>query len=77
MDDTKLNELLTSALASFTEEQKAKAKACRTAKELYDFLADAGVELPDEALDEVAGGYSKHDTQTRGGAKVLTPLNGG
>ena len=56
MDDKKLNELLTSALASLTEEQKAKAKACKTTKELFDFLAEAGVELPDEALEKVAGG---------------------
>ena len=52
MDDKKLNELL----ASLTDEQKEKAKACKTAKELIDFLAEAGVELPDEALDKVAGG---------------------
>ena len=56
MDDRKLNELLNKALASLTEEQKEKAKACRTAKELLDLLAEAGVELPDDALDKVAGG---------------------
>ncbi len=56
MDDKKLNELLNKALASLTEEQKEKAKACKTTKELIDFLAETGVELPDEALDMVAGG---------------------
>ena len=56
MDDKKLNELLNAVLASLTEEQKKKAKACKTAKELVDFLAEAGVELPDEVLDAVAGG---------------------
>ncbi len=55
MDDRKLNELLNKALASLTEEQKERAKTCKAAKELVDFLAEAGVELPDEVLDAVAG----------------------
>ena len=58
MDDKKLNELLTSALASLTDEQKEKAKACKTTKELLDYLSAEGVELSDEALDMVAGGVS-------------------
>ncbi len=64
MEDKKLNELLNQALASLTDEQKEKAKACKTAKELVDFLAEAGVELPDELLDEVAGGkfFEKDNT---------------
>ncbi len=56
MDDKKLNELLTSALASLTEEQKKKVKSCKTAKELVDYLSAEGVELPDEVLDAAAGG---------------------
>ena len=56
MEDRKLNELLNKALAFLTEEQKERAKTCKTAKELVDFLAEAGVELPDEVLDAVAGG---------------------
>ncbi len=39
-----------------TGEQNAK---CRTTKELLDLLAEAGVELPDEALDTVSGGNGK------------------
>ncbi len=66
MDDKKLNELLNKALNSLTEEQKEKAKACKTTKELLDYLSvegvelsdEAGAELPDEALDMVAGGVS-------------------
>ncbi len=56
MDDRKLNELLNKALASLNDEQKKKAKACKTAKELLDLLTESGVELPDEALEKVAGG---------------------
>ena len=60
MDDRKLNEQLNKALAFLTEEQKEKAKACKTAKELLDYLSAEGVELPDEALDKVAGGIVDH-----------------
>ncbi len=56
MDDKKLNEQLNKALASLTDEQKAKAKACKTVKELLDYLSAEGVELPDEVLEKVAGG---------------------
>ncbi len=56
MDDRKLNELLNKALASLNDEQKKKAKACKTAKELLDLLTESGVELPDESLEKVAGG---------------------
>ena len=56
MDDKKLNELLNKALASLNDEQKKKAKACKTAKELIDYLAEADAELPDDVLDAVAGG---------------------
>ncbi|MBR6291051.1 MAG: hypothetical protein IKR53_06360 [Clostridia bacterium] len=62
MDDKKLNELLNKALASLTEGQKKKAKACKTAKELLDLLAEAGVELPDDALDKVSGGTDDPST---------------
>ncbi len=62
MDDRKLNELLNKALASLNDEQKKKAKACKTAKELLDLLTESGVELPDEMLEEVAGG--KDDPST-------------
>ena len=66
MNEKKLNELLNKALNSLTEEQKEKAKACKTTKELLDYLSaegvelsdEAGAELPDEALDMVAGGVS-------------------
>ncbi len=59
MDDRKLNELLNKAIASLAEEQRKKAKACKTVKELLDFLTEAGVELPDELLEAVAGGCAR------------------
>ncbi len=52
MNETKLNEIL----AGLPEEQKAKAAACKDSKELFAFLSEAGVSLPDELLDGAAGG---------------------
>ena len=56
MDEKKRSELLGSVFDSLTEEQKKKAAACKTAKELLDYLAEAGIELPDEMLESAAGG---------------------
>lgn len=39
-----------------TEEQKAKAKACRTPEELVNLAKSEGVELTDEQLEGIAGG---------------------
>ncbi len=59
MDGNKTNEL-NKALAgiwdSLTDEQKAKAKTCKTTDELTELAGKEGIELPDEALDQVAGG---------------------
>ena len=59
IDEKKRSELLGSVFDSLTDEQKEKAKACKTEKELLDYLAEAGVELPDELLETVAGGIFK------------------
>ena len=44
-----------------TDEQKAKAKECKTAEELMDFFDKEGLELPDELLDSVAGGLTEEE----------------
>ncbi len=41
---------------SLTDEQKEKAKACKTADEFKEFAEKEGIELTDEMLDAVAGG---------------------
>ena len=56
MDNEKLNELLVNVWDSLTDEQKEKAKECKTADELLKFAGEEGIELPDEVLDAVAGG---------------------
>lgn len=49
MENRNLSEQMAEVLNGLTDEQKEKAMACKTAGEL-------GVALPDELLDEVAGG---------------------
>ena len=66
MDNEKLNELLAGVWDSLTDEQKAKAKECKTADELIALAAEEGIELPDEVFDAVAGGYLFQDYGTKG-----------
>ena len=54
--DNKLNAALKGIYDSLTDEQKAKAKACKTMEELTALAAKEGIELPDELLEGVAGG---------------------
>ena len=58
MENQKLNELLGSIEASLSDEQKEKAKACKTREEFLKFAADAGIALSDEMLEAVAGGHA-------------------
>ena len=39
-----------------TEEQKAKAQACKTPEELAALAREEGVELSDEQLEAISGG---------------------
>ena len=58
MEDNKLNESLERVIASLTEEQKEKVAACKDMNELTALLGELGVELPDELLDDVGGGFN-------------------
>ncbi len=51
-----LNEAIKGIWESLTEEQKEKAKQCKSTDELTALAGQMGVELPDEILDVVAGG---------------------
>ncbi len=61
MDENKnaseLNKTLEGLWGSLTDEQKEKAKACKSMDELTTLAGSMGVELPDELLDSVAGGF--------------------
>ena len=52
----KINEIIKSILDNLTDEQKEKAKKCKTMDELMAFAGQEGLELPDEARDNVNGG---------------------
>lgn len=58
--DPKLEAALKGIYDSLTDEQKEKAKACKTWDELTQLAGKEGVELPDELLDAIAGGYIYH-----------------
>lgn len=54
--DPKLTEVVRSMWDSLTDEQKAKAKDCKTLDEFFAMADKEGVELPDKLLEAVAGG---------------------
>ena len=54
--DEKLNAALKGIYDSLTDEQKEKAKACKTMDELMALADKEGFELSDELLEAVAGG---------------------
>lgn len=57
MEENKnINELLKDIYDSLTDEQKEKAKECKTADELLKLAGEEGIELPDEVLDAASGG---------------------
>ena len=55
-----MNETIKKALAgiyeNLTDEQKEKAKKCKTMDEMMALAGEWGIELPDEMLDAVTGG---------------------
>ncbi len=57
MEEKKFNEMLNEVLAGLTDEQKTKVAECKGSSEILDLLGKMGVALPDELLDEAAGGY--------------------
>ncbi len=54
--DPKAIQALKEIYDSLTDEQKEKAKNCKTAEELLKLAGEEGIELPDELLDSVSGG---------------------
>ena len=56
--DNKMKEIMDSIYENLTDEQKEKAKQCKTMDELIALAGEWGIELPDEVLDAVSGGCS-------------------
>ena len=55
--DEKTKETLKSVFEKLTDEQKEKVNACKNADELMKLLGEWDIELPDELVDQVAGGF--------------------
>ena len=56
MDKKVMAEVLKRFVDSLPEDQKQEAKTFKTVDELVGFASDAGIALPDELMDVVAGG---------------------
>ena len=56
MTEEKMVEIFNKIYNSLNDEQKAEAEKCESAEEFLAVADKAGVEVPDEFLDEVAGG---------------------
>ena len=54
--DEKMKDALKSVYNNLTDEQKVKAKTCKTEQELMEFAGKEGIELPDDIAEAVAGG---------------------
>ena len=52
-----MDEVMKGIYEKLNDEQKEKAKACKTMKELMELAGEWGIEIPDEMADSVAGGY--------------------
>ena len=48
-------------LKGLTKEQLEKARACKTNQELLEFIKEEGVELDEDQLEMVAGGWGEED----------------
>ena len=62
--DEKMKSALKGIYDNLTDEQKEKAKACKSPDELMKLAGEWGIELPDDLADAVAGGW-------RHGARVF------
>ena len=55
--DEKMNEKFKEFYDSLTDEQKEKVKNCKTEEEFTAFGEEEDIELPEELLENVAGGF--------------------
>ena len=59
--DEKMKKVMDQLFAKLTDEQKEKAKECKTLDELMEFAGKEGIALPDELLESIAGGRFSDD----------------
>ncbi len=58
--DEKTKETLNSVFEKLTDEQKEKVNACKNADELMKLLGEWGVELSDDMVEAITGGYTSY-----------------
>ena len=68
-----MNEKFEKYLKDLSPELKEKAKDCKTQEDLNEFLADNDLELPEEALELVAGGCGTNSGGTYHPERKLDP----
>ena len=66
MENKDLSKILSDVWDSLTDEQKEKARQCKTADELLALAGKEGIELPDEVANAVSGGYVFNENGSRG-----------
>lgn len=54
--DEKMKEALKGIFEKLTDEQKEKTKECKSLDDLLKLTGEWGIELPEELLEDVAGG---------------------
>ena len=54
--DEKMKAAMKGIYDNLSDELKEKAKQCKTMEELTALAAKEGIELPDEVVDQIAGG---------------------
>ena len=62
MENKNIEEMLREVYGSLTEEQKKQVMDCSDPDHLLELAAEWGIELPDEVLKAVSGGYLYSDT---------------
>ena len=73
MEDNKKTDIITEEIyASLSDEQKKKAKNCKTLDEFIAFAKKEDIELPDEVLNDISGGVQA-GLITEGGSGEFGP----
>ena len=68
MSEEKLVDLFNKIYDSMNSEQKAEAEKCESAEEFIELAGKAGIPVPDEYFDDVAGGVAVNASTINGAA---------
>lgn len=63
MENNKNYEQFNALLNGLNDEQKKKVNACKNVNELMSLLSELGIALPDELLDNIAGGNNQGELE--------------